>query len=479
MKNKLLLLCIIGAINLGQTQCFDQIYPANRATFALKTDGTLWSWGINRQGVLGTGNPQSASILYPYQELVSSVDWVKLNHSTQTCFGIKADGTLWAWGSNGFSSLGSGTSQINMPYSLLPIQIGTDSWLDVSCTGSYTLGVKSDGTLWGWGRNADSQLALPTGQPYPVPTQIGTLNTWAKVYTLWSTSFAIKNDGTLWSWGSPYTYQLGYQATLVTSQIPHQIGTATNWKELSVASTRYKMGIKTDGTLWAWGNNPSQFYNGHYGNGFPDTNDYENGPVQVGTANNWEAIAATDESAIAIKTDGTLWAWGYNFLGQLGIGSTEPWVATPVQIGNLTNWVKVKSMSTGPSVSTIKTFAINSDGFAYQWGITYDELVTIISAYDVPVLFEELCTLNNMEITTNDSVVFPNPFSNVLNVLSNGNQIEHVIVYNNLGQIVFEFEVSKNLNEIINLNLDFLSSGHYILNLIQKESVSKYLIQKK
>ena len=141
-----------------------------------------------------------------------------------------------------------------------------------------------------------------------------------------------------------------------------QVGALTNWKTVSVGTNSF-LAIKTDGTLWGWG------YNANDGQlGFGNRTNYSS-PKQVGTLTNWAKVVfgTYQSNTFAIKTDGTLWAWGYNYKGVLGLGNTT-YYSSPVQVGTLTNWASVSS-------GGIHTLAIKSDGTLWGWGAgTYDDL---------------------------------------------------------------------------------------------------------
>jgi alpha-tubulin suppressor-like RCC1 family protein len=140
---------------------------------------------------------------------------------------------------------------------------------------------------------------------------------------------AIKTNGTLWGWGNNLSGRMGTGNTTSTSS-PVQIGTLSDWAKISCGSNA-TFAIKTDGTLWAWGNNNI----GQLGDG---TFINKSSPIQIGTLSNWNTVSANDAtSVVATKTDGTLWGWGANEIGQLGIGNTTN-RSSPVQIGSLTSW---------------------------------------------------------------------------------------------------------------------------------------------
>jgi len=169
-----------------------------------------------------------------------------------------------------------------------------------------------------------------------------------------SHTVAIKSDGTLWAWGYNGSGELGIGTTDYNPHPnPVQIGTDI-WASVSAGSS-HTMAIKTDGTLWAWGSNSF----GKLGDG---TTYLRNSPVQIGSGTDWASVSVGDSHSVARKSDGTLWAWGSNGMGQLGIGTTDnnshP---NPVQIGTDTNWASV-------SAGGNHTVARKSDGTLWVWG---------------------------------------------------------------------------------------------------------------
>jgi alpha-tubulin suppressor-like RCC1 family protein len=262
---------------------------------------------------------------------------------------LKTDGTLWAWGKNEGGALGDGTT--TNKYSIT--QIGTDNnWQSISA-GSYTsYAIKTDGTLWAWGIGPQGQLGngqSGSGEVISlIPIQVGTESDWLSVKAATGHAIALKVNGTLWAWGYNFYYQLG-DGTMIDKNIPTQIGTSTNWQYINCGS-RSSYAIKSDGTLWGWGRN-------NYGQlGVGDNLD-KSEPTQIGTSSDWQSISSSGTSTIALKSNGSLWAWGYNFYYQLGDGTLID-KNIPTQIGNSTNW---QSIGTGTS-------AIKTDGSLWRWG---------------------------------------------------------------------------------------------------------------
>ena len=235
---------------------------------------------------------------------------------------------LWGWGANESGCLGLNDITVRSS----PTQIPGISWNNSISTGwESTLAIKTDGTLWIWGENTHGDLGQNNTTKYSSPVQVpGT--TWSTVGTGYYFSIATKTDGTLWSWGLNEYGQLA-QNNLTNYSSPVQVGTDTTWGILNASVSRYGVNaIKTDGTLWAWGNNT----NGGMG-GTPS----RSSPIQIpGTT--WKEIAIGDDGTrIASKTDGTMWAWGDNAQGQLG-QNNETEYSSPRQIPG-SSWLSVSA----------------------------------------------------------------------------------------------------------------------------------------
>jgi alpha-tubulin suppressor-like RCC1 family protein len=307
----------------------------------------LWAWGGNPSGGLGQNDRVYRSS--PTQVGTAS-NWSLVSVASYTTMATKTDGTLWAWGRNNYGQLGQndGVARSN------PVQIGAlTNWNLVSC-GYYSMGaIKTDGTLWAWGRNDNGQLGLNDLVLRSSPTQIGSGTTWSQVSAtgggFW---LATKTDGTLWAWGQNNYGQLGQNSTVNRSS-PVQVGSGTTWSKVSASLlTGNGSAIKTDGTLWTWGQ-------GNYGQlGISDLN-YKSSPVQVGSGTTWSLISASNYAFAATKTDGTLWTWGRNNSGNLGLNDAV-WRSSPTQVAG-TTWSKI-------SLGTYEISAIKTNGTLWTWG---------------------------------------------------------------------------------------------------------------
>ena len=308
-----------------------------------KADGTLWTWGRDYKGNLGQNTDQANSGLSSPTQVGSDTNW------SSNCAGMfnytwittKTDGTLWSWGNNPSGVLGNNEGGPTAPTLSSPTQIGTDTtWGTANtsiCAGYSVHNIKTDGTLWAWGYSAGGSLGLGNNTQRSSPTQVGTATTWDKIRTGGSGQSVggIKTDGTLWSWGYGTQGQLGQNSTSSTSD-PTAVGTDTTWEDVAFSYEGHAIGLKTDGTLWTWGNNN----NGRLGLNQATSVKYSS-PIQVGTDTNWSKIAGGHEGGAATKTDGTLWIWGDNEYGELGQNAPEASaLSSPTQIPG-TSWTEV------------------------------------------------------------------------------------------------------------------------------------------
>jgi alpha-tubulin suppressor-like RCC1 family protein len=173
---------------------------------------------------------------------------------------------------------------------------------------THVLAIKPNGTLWGWGANGSGGLGNGNNTSTSSSTQIGADTDWQSVSAGNEAGYGIKTNGKLYSWGNNSYGQLGNGNTSNTNT-PAQVGSSSDWAKVFGGNFR-AFGIKTDGTLWAIGG-----YNLQGQLGLGDNTD-RNSPVQIGTDNNWVKLGLGDGFTVGLKTDGTIWAWGTGALGQ-------------------------------------------------------------------------------------------------------------------------------------------------------------------
>jgi len=299
---------------------------------SIKTDNTLWTWGSNGSGRLGDNTTSSRSS--PVQIGILT-NWNSVSAGREHTQAVKTNGTLWAWGRNNYGQLGDNTV-VNKSS---PVQIGSlTNWYSVfSGKSSSNLSIKTDGTLWAWGYNVTGVLGDGTIVNRSSPVQVGALSDWAAAGISRFHSIAVKTNGTLWSWGKNNGGQLGHGNVIYRSS-PVQVGALTNWASTSAGGDN-SSAIKEDNTLWTWGLNSQ----GQIGD---NTTYNRSSPIKVGALTDWSSVSVGGNSfMLAIKTNKTLWAWGNGFQGQLGNNQAGS-LSSPVQIGALTDWHQV---STGTS----------------------------------------------------------------------------------------------------------------------------------
>ncbi len=340
---------VSSPIQVGTLTNWKQVSSGGAMGACIKTDGTLWTWGSNVSGQLGLNDttnrssPVQVGSLTNWKQVDCGDNNVNQNITHTAC--IKTDGTLWTWGSNVFGQLGLNDTTNRSS----PVQVGSlTNWKQVDCGQYHTACIKTDGTLWTWGYNASGELGLQDIAERSSPVQVGSLTNWKQVGTGGFNTVCVKVDGTLWTWGVNFSGQLGLEDTTARSS-PVQVGSLTNWKQVSVGKESSGC-IKTDGTLWTWGGSTD----GQLGIGSSGFFGRRSSPVQVGTLTNWKQVNSGQYHFVCIKTDGTLWIWGNNGFGRLGLGDSTN-RSSPVQVGSLTNF-KQASAATHTSCILDATF---------------------------------------------------------------------------------------------------------------------------
>lgn len=218
--------------------------------------------------------------------------------------------------SNGCDSL---VSLHLIPNTSCPTDTNEHCWKEVACGHRNTLAIKTDGSLWAWGNNTYGESGLGTISATNVPMQIGTDHDWTAIEAGSRFSLALKSNGTLWAWGENTAGQLG-DGTFVSKNTPVPVGTDNDWLALATFTgsfTDHCLAIKNNHTLWAWGNNST----GQLGLG--NTNN-TNVPTQVGTATNWKSAAVGNNLSLALNLSNQPYSCGYNSVGQLAVGVWDP-----------------------------------------------------------------------------------------------------------------------------------------------------------
>lgn len=323
-----------------------------RQTLAIRSDGTLWAWGGNQYGQLGNGNYLDSGIP---QQIGSESNWKAVDCGLDHAIALKTNGTIWAWGRNNLRQLGNGSVATSINH---PVQIGTATdWETIVAHNNHAVAIKQNGSLWHWGNyNYNEFFLLDDPQPnIAAPVQLPGSGFKAASASD-ASNLLLKADGTLWGNGRSFHHELGLSATFTHDETllfypqPIQIGAAGDWKSLA-SGNRFSLALKTDGTMWGWGLDLR-----HSDGTFSMT------PRQMGTYTDWIQVTAGLDHGLGLKTDGTLWGWGSNMEGQLADATLPNIITHPAQIGDDNDWESVHSKYNS-------SFAIKSDGTLWAWGL--------------------------------------------------------------------------------------------------------------
>ena len=378
------------------------------ASFGIKNNGSLWAWGSGTSGQLGNNSTVTTSS----PVLISSSSWTLVTGGwTNSSYAIRKDGILFAWGLNSVGQLGTGSTvarsapvqitslvsdQDQLDYiATLESPITLTSWTQVSIGSSGSLGIRSDGMLFGWG---DANVVN-----YSSPVMIGS-SSWSQVSVGFRNFAAIRVDGSLFTWGFNGTGAIGDDTTLDRSS-PVQIGTKS-WIQVSAGENQL-YAIDSSNLLWATGA-------AELGD---NSNINKSSPVQIGT-NSWASVSANKAltGGMAIRSDGLLFTWGKNAIGEIGQGISTVTRSSPVQVTSLGNQIDVENYAatisftitgtswTNVSSSNSNTLAIRSDGTLYAWGDnTFGQLGTnntVSTSSPVPVGTSSWLSVSATDVAT-------------------------------------------------------------------------------
>jgi alpha-tubulin suppressor-like RCC1 family protein len=314
---------------------------------ALDPAGALRAWGGNNYGQLGVGDAADRSV----PALVSALtQFTQVSAGASHTVAVAGDGSVWAWGSNGGGELADGTAAV----SNIPIAVyGPGDTIAIVAGWFHVLALSADGSVWAWGDNTYGTLGNGSRRDSALPQRIPTLPAMSAIAGGNNVSLALAQDGSVWSWGNGADGQLGNGQTGIAQLTPVALTTISGVTQLSV---RYNhvLAVRQDGSVWAWGTNSY----GQLGDG-TITNRSAPTPV-TGLSNGVIAIAAGSFHSLALDRNGNVWAWGYNSGGQLGDGTIADRY-TPVRVVGLSD---VVAISAGKSAS----YAITRDGRLWAWG---------------------------------------------------------------------------------------------------------------
>jgi len=351
-----------NSITPAQSIISNQIATAEYNTYVINTtNGIAYGWGLNNQGAGSEiGSVGDGTSITRSTPVTIGGSFLSIMGMGGAGFGIKSDGTLWSWGRDeGVGRLGLGVSGANVSRSS-PTQIGSSTnWTRLAlssgeATSLMAGAINNLGQLYAWGYTDYGAFGDGIAAQYRSnPTQIA--GSWTMASIGYTSSIGLKSDGTVWAWGSNSLGLIG-DGTTINKSSPVQILSGKTITYVALRGAGGGLALESDGKLWSWGNNA---LGGGVGD---DTTIRRSSPVQV--AGSWTSVAGGGYFTLAIRSDNTLWSWGYNFYGQLGAnigGGNFGNRSSPVQLGSNSNWTKVAAGYDG-------AMAYNSSNQLFVWG---------------------------------------------------------------------------------------------------------------
>ncbi len=343
--------CVAGTCKTG---CVAEEAVGGSHACARKLDGTAWCWGLNSYGQIGVGNNTSPQPT-PLQVTALGTDVASLATGDNESCAAKTDGTLWCWGQNTYGEIGDGTTTTPRTSPVQVTTLGTTA--DRAALGTYhACALDKSGSLWCWGYNYYGQVGDgTTTTPRTTPVKITSLGSVVGVALGSYHSCAVKTDHTLWCWGYNYYGAVGDGSSQNSRSAPVQATSlGANVAQVS-AGSYHTCAVKTDHTLWCWGYN-------NYGQLGDGTTTTRLTPVQITSlGSNVASVAAGYSHTCVLKTDNTLWCWGYNYYGQVGDGTTTTPKTSPVQVA-------LGASALDVTAGGYETCARQSSTALYCWG---------------------------------------------------------------------------------------------------------------
>lgn len=461
------LLLLLLSMNLS-AQCsttgWKKFSQGETFSIALKEDGTLWMWGQNSNGVKGDGTVGGALVKHPTQ-IGTDTDWADISVGRFFVLAKKSNNELYGWGDNQNGNLANG----NNTDQYVPIKMA-ENVKSFSAGYHHTMMVKTDGTMWGAGYNDWGNLAVGTSTGWYNTWQQESSHAtdWEKASAGFYNSFGIKTNGTLWSAGTNVEGQTGTGVAGGESDVFAQIGTDTNWKDIS-CGVYHVLALKTTGKVFGWG------YSGNGRLGIAGAGaQYFRTPQAVDPSSDYLQIATSWDASALLKSDKTMYAFGVNHGGIIGSNAGDTNNLAPQQVGSDSNW-KTLSLRVGG----FHFGAVKEDSSIWAWGT--DNLYQLgngdgtTTNSNTPT--QVTCTDDNLalhEAARQSALsVYPNPATDIVYVKAGQHKVESVQVYSTTGALV------KTASKVENgaVNVASLPAGVYILK-INGEAQSVKLIKK-
>jgi alpha-tubulin suppressor-like RCC1 family protein len=327
------------------------VWDANFSSVPHAVTSLTCSWGYNSLGSLGDGTITNRSS--PVSVIGGFIDWCQIASQRQS-LAVRQNGTAWAWGRANYGILGDNTTvNKSSPVSVIG---GFTDWCQVAAGTNHSLGVRTNGTAWAWGvkdsgKLGDNDMAANKSSPVSV---VGGFTDWCQIAAGWNHSLAVRTNGTAWTWGPGGQGRLGDNSATDRSSPVSVVGGFTDWCQVS-GGNGHSLGLRTNGTIYAWGYNLF----GQLGN---NTIVSTSSPVSViGGFTDWCQVSSGYNHSLGVRQTGTAWAWGCNGYGQLGDNTTASKSSPVSVVGGYTDWCQV-------SVNTQHTLGVRTNGTAWAWG---------------------------------------------------------------------------------------------------------------
>jgi alpha-tubulin suppressor-like RCC1 family protein len=313
------------------------IAAGRKHTLALRDDGTVWAWGSSGRGQLGNGAFGKSN--QPVQ-VTGLQNVIAIAAGESHSLALKKDGTVWTWGINGCLGINDRKNDANRPVQVRNL----NEVVVIGCGFNNSVAVKKDGTVWAWGDNTRSQLGKKAGEYRgSLPVKLPGLEKVTQATFGLGFGLAVRNNGAVLAWGCNQNTHLcvnGLDKTFESIIEPQKVRKIRRVKEVS--GTTFILALKTDGTVWRWG-------------------DLE-APARIHGIEKVKSIHAGYAHCLAVRSDGTAWTWGFNDQGQLGNGNTDRKYYPPGQVRGLSGIIEVCG-GEGHSV------ALSKDGTVWTWGM--------------------------------------------------------------------------------------------------------------
>lgn len=338
-----------------------QVDTGLKHTIALRSDGTVWAWGLNFEGQIGQGNKNNS-----YRDMITQVgtdsDWTEVSAGDYHNLALKSNGTIYAWGKNRHGQIGNNT--FGSTDVTTPTRVGSSSnWVKINAGEEQSYAIDLNGNIYGWGRHNQDRLGLgeDTAKEITTPAKIreGSFISGGGISTL------AVNGTTLWCWGNNAYGQLAVPDTAFGST--KEPDSSNNLKDIAAIASggqhsyiiRNNVHGNGNFTLWSMGINTY----GELGTSDPNDENPVPGEITVPGVTSWKAVAAGKNHGLAIAGNGTLWAWGYNNNGQLGLGDSGSATSrsAPEQVGTDTDWYDIAAWMNHSA-------GLKDDGTLWIWG---------------------------------------------------------------------------------------------------------------